>query len=65
LQILLHSLRNTNSIPKETSNKQMKEVKDVVASLVAVGAGIIDDRLMLMDEYLEEEDVPVDPSVSP
>jgi hypothetical protein len=33
--------------------------------LVAVGAGIIDDRLMLMDEYLEEEDVPVDPPVSP
>jgi hypothetical protein len=44
----------------------MKEVEDAVASLVAVGTGIIDDRLMLMDEYLEEEeDVPVDPSVSP
>jgi hypothetical protein len=43
----------------------MEEVEDMVAFLVSTGAGIIDDRLLLMDEYLEEKDVPVDPPVSP
>jgi hypothetical protein len=48
-----------SSVPKETSDKQMEEAKDMVASLVAVVTSIIDDRLLLMDEYLEEDDVPV------
>jgi queuine/archaeosine tRNA-ribosyltransferase len=48
-------------VPKETSNKQMEEAKDVVAPLVAAAANIVNDRMLLMDEYLDEDDAPVDP----
>jgi len=45
-------------VPKETSNKLLEEAKSTVVPLVAVVAGIINDRLLLIDEYLEEDDAP-------
>jgi queuine/archaeosine tRNA-ribosyltransferase len=39
----------------------MEEAKDVVAPLVAAAANIVNDRMLLMDEYLDEDDAPVDP----
>ena len=38
----------------------MEEAKDTVAPLVAMVAGIIDYRLLLMDEYPEEDNAPID-----
>lgn len=52
-------------VPKETSEKQMVEAKEAIAPLVATAASIIDDRLLLTNEYPEEDCAPVDPSVSP
>jgi hypothetical protein len=42
----------------------MEEAEDTVAPLVIVVAGIVDDRLLLTDEYLEEDDAPVNPPTS-
>ena len=52
-------------MPKNTSNKEKKEAKGVVAPLVDVAAGIIDDRLLLVDEYPEGDDAPVGSPMSP
>ncbi|CAD6270043.1 unnamed protein product [Miscanthus lutarioriparius] len=52
------------SVPKETSDKQMEEAEDAVAPLVAAAAGIIDNRLLLTNEYLEEDDFPTGPPMS-
>jgi hypothetical protein len=53
------------SVPKETSDKGLEEAKDTVASLVATGMSIVDDRMLLFDEYPDEGDVPVGPQASP
>ena len=53
-----------SGIPKEILDKQMEEAKDTVAPLVTVATSIVEDRLLLTDEY-PEEDVAVDPLVSP
>ena len=50
-------------MPKETSNKELEEAKSTVAPLVTTAAGIVDDRLLLIDEYLEE-DALMDPLLS-
>ena len=52
-------------VHKETSDKELKEAKSSVAPLVAATVGIVDDRLLLINEYLEEEDALMDPPVSP
>lgn len=51
--------------PKETSDKALEEVEDVVAPMVAATVGIIDDRLLLTDEYLDKDDAPIGPLASP
>ena len=51
-------------MPKETSNKELEEAESAVAPLVAATASIIDDRLLLIDEYPKEEDVPAGPPAS-
>ncbi|CAD6223576.1 unnamed protein product [Miscanthus lutarioriparius] len=52
-------------MPKETSDKELEEARSAVVPLVAATAGIVDDKLLLFNEYPEEEDAPVDPPVSP
>lgn len=52
-------------VPKETSDKALEEAEDTVAPLVSTMAGIVDDRLLLTDEYLDEDDAPVGPLASP
>lgn len=52
-------------VPKETFDKELEEAKSAVAPLVAATVGIVDDRLLLINEYPEEEDAPMDPLVSP
>lgn len=52
-------------VPKETSDKALEEAEDVVAPLVAAIAGIINDRLLLTDEYSDEDDAPIGPPTSP
>lgn len=51
-------------MPKETSDKLLEEAKSMVVPLVAAMVGIINDRLLLIDEYLEEDDVPSNALVS-
>ncbi|CAD6333979.1 unnamed protein product [Miscanthus lutarioriparius] len=52
-------------VPKETSDKALEEAEDAVAPLVAAAVGIINDRLLLTDEYPDEDDVAVGPPASP
>jgi hypothetical protein len=52
-------------VPKETSDKELEEAKSAVAPLVAIPAGIVDDKLLLNDKYPEEDDALADPPVSP
>jgi hypothetical protein len=50
-------------MPKE--NKELEEAEGAVVHLVVAAASIIDDRLLLIDKYPEEDDAPADPPVSP
>jgi hypothetical protein len=43
-------------VPKETSDKELEEAESAVAPLVAIAAGIVDDKLLLNDKYPEEDD---------
>lgn len=52
-------------VPKETYDKELEEAEITVAPLVTTAVGIVDDRLLLIDKYPEEEDAPASPSVSP
>lgn len=52
-------------VPKETFDKELEQVEGAMAPLVATTTGIINDRLILIDEYLEEEGAPAGPLVSP
>lgn len=52
-------------VPKETFDKQMEESEDTVAPLAATMARIIDDRLLLTNEYPEEDDTPISPLAPP
>ena len=51
-------------VPKETSDKELEEAEGMVAPLVAAAARIIDDRLLMIDEYPEEDDAPASLPVS-
>jgi hypothetical protein len=53
------------SVPKETLDKGLEEAKDTVAPLVAIAMSIVDDRMLLFDEYPDEGDAPVGPQASP
>ena len=52
-------------MPKETSDKELEEAEGMVAPLVAAAAGIGDDMLLLVDEYLEEDDALIGSPASP
>ena len=41
-------------VPKESFDKDLEEVEDAMAPLVDSAMNIIDDGLLLADEYLEE-----------
>lgn len=52
-------------MPKETFDKELKEAEGMVVPLVAGAAGIIDNRLLLVNEYPKEDDMPMGYPVSP
>lgn len=52
-------------IPKETSDKDLEEAEDTVMPLVDATTNIVDDGLLLVDEYPEETAALADPPASP
>lgn len=52
-------------VPKETSDKVLEEAEDVVAPLVVATAGIVDDRLLLTNEYPDKDNATIGPPTSP
>lgn len=52
-------------MPKETSDKELEEVENMVVPLVVAMAGIIDNKLLLIDEYQKVDDALTGPPVSP
>jgi hypothetical protein len=52
-------------IPEGTSNKALERAKDIMAPLVFAIVNIIDDALLLVDDYSEEVDGPAAPLASP
>lgn len=52
-------------VPKDTSNKALERAVDAVAPLVAAVTSIVDDALLLVNEYPDEVDGPAAPPASP
>ena len=52
-------------VPNDTSEKFLERVEDAVAPLVATTANIIDDALLLVDNFPDEVEGPTDPPPSP
>ena len=38
-------------VPNKTSDKELEEAESAVVPLVATAAGIVDDKLLLINEY--------------
>lgn len=52
-------------MPKKISEKQLEEAKEAIAPLVDAAVGVVDDKLLLRDEYPEEDGAPVVSLASP
>lgn len=52
-------------VPEDTSDRALEEAEDTVAPLVATAVNIIDDMSLLVDEYLDEVEVPINHLASP
>jgi hypothetical protein len=52
-------------IPEDTSNKALERAEDVMAPLVATATNIVNDAMLLANDYLKEVDGPAAQPASP
>lgn len=52
-------------VPEDTSDKALERAEDAVAPLVAAATNIMDDALLLVDDFPDEVEGPTAPPASP
>lgn len=52
-------------VPLDMFDNALEEAEIMVAPLVPATANIVNDGSLLIDEYLDEEEAPADPSAPP